>query len=512
MGIARARSGGERGVAGPGEYGSRRQIAYDLLFVSAPVVVILAAGQGTRMRSATPKLLHPLCGRPMISWPVAAARRAGASKVVVVDGPERTLAGALDEDVVVAVQREPRGTADAVQAAAAYIEGESTVIVVNGDVPLLSADTLGALTEAHARSGAAATMATAVLKDPTGYGRVIRAPDGTVECVVETKAAGDASELELHIREVNTGIFAFEGRALLEALEEVGDNNAQHERYLPDVLPIMRSHERTAVAYEIDDPAAMLGVNDRVALARVRAAAQQQITERHMLAGVTVVDPAAAVIDVDVQIGEDAVIAPFSSVLGNTVVGHRSTIGPHATLINARVGEQANIVHSYITEAEVGDRVSVGPFAYLRPGTVMRPGSKAGTFVEIKNSDVGRGSKVPHLAYIGDADIGEDSNIGAGAITANYDGTHKHRTEIGDRAFVGVNTMLVAPVSIGDTAYTGAGSVITDDVPPGALGIARARQQNVEGYIERRRKRLAERQAEAQQAPATANPSPQIGQ
>ena len=464
------------------------------------------------MRSATPKLLHPLCGLPMIAWPVAAARRAGASKVVVVDGPDRPLERALDDSVVVAVQEQPRGTADAVAAAAAHIDRDDAVVVINGDVPLVSAETLRGLIDAHASSGAAATMATAVLQDPTGYGRVIRAPDGTVECVVETKAPGDASELELHIREVNTGIFAFEGRALLEALAYVRDDNAQGEKYLPDVLPIMRSHERSAVAYEINDPAAMLGVNDRVQLAQVRAVAQQQINHRHMLAGVTIVDPAATVIDVGVELGEDAVIGPFSSLHGTTTVGGRSTIGPLATLIDTHVGQRAQVVHSYLKEVQIGDRVNVGPFAYLRPGTVMREGSKAGTFVEIKNSDVGADSKVPHLAYIGDADIGESSNIGAGTITANYDGTNKHRTAIGDRAFVGVDTMLVAPVTIGDTAYTGAGSIITDDVPPGALGIARARQQNVEGYMERRRRRATSSPAGAEGDSATAQPSPQIGQ
>ncbi len=449
------------------------------------------------MRSATPKLLHPLCGRPMIAWPVAAAREAGAAKVVVVDGPERRLQHALADSVIVAIQEQPRGTADAVKSASADIDPDTTVIVVNGDVPLLSADTLRGLAEAHAHSGAAATMATVVLDDPAGYGRVVRAPDGTVERVVETKAPGDASELELHIREINTGIFAFEGRALLGALEEVRDENAQGEHYLPDVLPILRAHERSVLAYEIDDPAAMLGINDRVGLAEVRALAQQRIHQRHMLAGVTVIDPDATVIDADVEIGEDAVIAPFSSLHGSTEVGARAAIGPLATLIDTRVGEGASVVHSYVKEAEIGDRVSVGPFAYLRPGTVMREGSKAGTFVEIKNSEVGSGSKVPHLSYIGDSDIGEGSNIGAGTITANYDGYRKHRTTIGSRVKVSVDTAFIAPVTVGDDAYTAAGSVIGEDIPPGSLGVARARQRNVEGYSERRRQREADTKEDA---------------
>jgi bifunctional UDP-N-acetylglucosamine pyrophosphorylase / glucosamine-1-phosphate N-acetyltransferase len=459
--------------------------------VAAPVVVILAAGQGTRMRSATPKLLHEVCGRVMIAWPVAAARAAGASKVVVVEGPDRPFGPALDDEVKMAMQPQPLGTADAVKAAAAYIEPADTVIVLNADHPLIRPETLAGLAEDHARSGAAATLATAVLDDPRGYGRVVRAPDGTVERVVETKAPGDATELELRIREISTGIFAFEGAALIEALDEVRSDNAQGELYLPDVLPIMRAHERSVRAHEIHD-ASELGVNDRVGLAAVTAVAQRRIHERHMLAGVTIVDPAATVIDVDVRIGQDTVIAPFTSLHGATEVGARARIGPVTTVIDSRVGDGASIIHSYLTGADVGEGASVGPFAYLRPGAVLRKGSKAGTFVEIKNSDIGEGTKVPHLSYIGDTDIGEGTNIGAGTITANYDGTNKHRTSIGSGAFVSVDTMFVAPVSLGDGAYTGAGSVITDDVPPGALGIARARQRNVEGYGERRNQRKSE--------------------
>ncbi len=467
---------------------TRHRRSPTILDVAAPVVVILAAGQGTRMRSATPKLLHEVCGRAMIAWPVAAARGAGAGRVVVVEGPDRPLEASLDGEVTVAVQREPRGTADAVKAASAYIGPDDTVIVLNGDHPLVRAETLIGLMQAHERSGAAATLATAVLDDPSGYGRVVRAPDGTVERVVETKAPGDATELELRIREISTGIYAFEGAALIAALDDVRSDNAQGELYLPDVLPIIRASERSVAAYEIDD-ASELGINDRVGLAAVRAVAQRRIHERHMLAGVTIVDPDTTVIDVDVRIGQDALIAPFSSLQGATEVGAGATVGPLSTVIDTRVGAQAKVVHSYLTGADVGDRVSVGPFAYLRPGAVLREGSKAGTFVEIKNSDIGAGAKVPHLSYIGDTDIGERTNIGAGTITANYDGTNKSRTSIGAGAFVSVDTMFVAPVSLGDGAYTAAGSVITEDVPPGALGIARARQRNVEGYGERRKQR-----------------------
>jgi bifunctional UDP-N-acetylglucosamine pyrophosphorylase/glucosamine-1-phosphate N-acetyltransferase len=436
-----------------------------------------------------PKLLHPLCGRPMIAWPVLAARAAGASKIVVVDGPQRPVASTLDGDVAVAIQHEQLGTADAVKAAAAHIDPDAAVIVLNGDCPLISAESIRALAETHAQQGAAGTLGTTVLDDPHGYGRVVRAPDGTVERVVETKAPGDATELDLHIREVNAGIYAFDGGALLTALEEVRSDNAQGELYLPDVLPILRRHERTVVAHEFADPDETLGVNDRVGLAAVRAIAQRRIHERHMLAGVTIVDPQATVIDADVEIGEDTVLAPFTSLHGATRIGSRSAVGPHATIIDTRVGDDTTIVHSYTNGADIGDRVSVGPFAYLRPGAVLREGSKAGTFVEIKNSDIGAGSKVPHLSYIGDADIGEKTNLGASTITANYDGYRKHRTTIGARVKTSVDTTLIAPVTVGDDAYTAAGSVISKDVPPGALGVARAHQTNLDGYAERRKQR-----------------------
>ncbi len=517
----------------------RRTIAYDPP-VSAPVVVILAAGHGTRMHSATPKLLHPLCGWPMLAWPLAAARAAGAGKTVVVDGPGRALEPVLERererehsdrrptahrqatpgladapdrepgpgDVALAVQDQARGTADAVMAAAAHIDADATVIVLYGDVPLIRAQTIRELAEAHARSGAVATIATMMLEDPSGYGRVVRGPDGTVQRVVETKAPGDATELELHIREVNTGICAFAGGPLLAALREVRSDNAQGELYLPDVLPILRAGERSILAHEIEDPRETLGVNDRSALATVRALAQERIHERHMLAGVTIVDPRATVIDAGVTIDADTVIAPFSSLHGTTAVGARATIGPLTTLIDARVGDEAAVLHSYAQGAEIGDRARVGPFAYLRPGAVLRAGAKAGAFVEIKNSDIGRDSKVPHLSYIGDTDVGPETNIGAGTITANYDGYRKHRTTIGSRVKISVDTALIAPVAVGDEAYTAAGSVISKDVPPGALGVARPRQENIEGYAERRKEREAADAGDRPRAHGTDDPRP----
>ena len=460
------------------------------------------------MRSEVPKLLHPLCGRPIVGWVIDAARAAGSGRIVLVDSPQRRLAQLAGDGVEIAVQPELDGTAGAVRAAAAQIAPDDTVIVLNGDTPLVTAETLRALVHAHEHSGAAGTIATVTLADPRGYGRVVRAPDGTVARVVETKAPGDASELERHIREVNTGMFAFDGGPLLEALGRVTADNAQGELYLPDVLPILRDHERTVDAFELGTgatrPDELLQINDRVQLAEVTAVAQRQICERHLLAGVTIVNPAATTIDVTVTIGRDTVVQPFTSLRGATAIGAGSTIGPGSTLLDATVGDGATVLHAYVTGATIGDRVSVGPFAYLRPGTVMREGSKAGTFVEIKNSDIGAGTKVPHLSYIGDAEVGDQTNLGAATITSNYDGYVKNRTTIGSRVKTSVDTTLVAPVTVGDDAFTAAGSVIGQDVPDGALGgspgVARSAQRNVEGYAERRARRAA---ADAEPDPET---------
>ena len=454
--------------------------------MSGSTVVILAAGRGTRMRSATPKLAHDLCGRPLLAWPIEAARAAGAAPVIVVVGPEGPAVAALGDGVELAVQEQPLGTADAVAAARAWIERDALVIVLSGDVPLIEPEMLRALADAHRASGAAATMVTAVLDDPRGYGRVVRGAGGEVERVVETKVAGDAGEAELAIAEVNAGIYAFDGGALLDALAAVGTDNAQGERYLPDVLGVLRARGAAVAAFGAGDPSVVMGVNDRAGLAVVRAEAQRRIHERHMLAGVTIVQPASTSIDVAVTIGEDTVIEPCTQLAGTTRIGARATVGPHSTLIDALVGDDVSVVHSHLVGCEVRAGARVGPFAYLRPGALLREGAKAGTFVEIKNSDIGAGAKVPHLSYIGDADVGEQSNLGAGTITANYDGAVKHRTSIGARVHGGVDTSFVAPVSVGDDAWTAAGSVVTGDVPPGALAVARARQRNVERYAERR--------------------------
>lgn len=445
--------------------------------------MILAAGRGTRMRSRTPKVLHELCGIPMVLWPVRAALAAGAGQVVVVDSPERELEGMLPEGVRLAVQPHSNGTGGAVVAGMAQLDSLDTdadapVVVLSGDVPLVSAETIAELVRAHEASGAGATMASTVLGDPSGYGRVVRDEHGAVERVVETKSDGDATPEQLLIREVNTGVYVFSALALREALPQLDADNAQGELYLPQALDLIRADGVTVAAHAVADERLVLGVNDRAALAQVRALAQEAIHARHMAAGVTIRDPRATVIDVDVEIGPDTTIEPFTTIRGAT-----------------RIGEGCVVRHSYLIDCVLEDGATVGPFAYLRPGSVLREGSKAGTFVEIKNSDIGAGAKIPHLSYIGDADVGEGANLGASTITANYDGRHKHRTTIGRGVRSSVHVSFVAPVTVGDEAYTGAGSVIDEDVPPGALGIARARQTNIDGYAARRARALAPKDA-----------------
>jgi bifunctional UDP-N-acetylglucosamine pyrophosphorylase/glucosamine-1-phosphate N-acetyltransferase len=415
--------------------------------VDGLTVVILAAGEGTRMRSALPKMLHPLCGRPLVLWSVLAAREAGAERIVVVDGPQRALADVLPDWAELAVQEEPRGTGDALRCA---LPLDGRVVVLMGDVPLITAETIGDLAAAHQEG---ATVMTMKLDDPASYGRVLR--DGDSVRVVEAR---DATPEQLAIDEVNTGIYCFDGDALEDALGRISTENDQGEYYLPDVLEHLPGR-----THEVDDFSLTLGVNDRLDLANVTRVAQGRINLHHLLAGVTIVDPQATVIDADVTIGQDTTIEP------NTTIRRGTTIGSGVT-----------IRCSYIDQATIEDGVTVGPFAYLRPGTHLKRGAKAGTFVEIKNSVIGEGTKIPHLSYIGDADVGAGANLGAATITANYNNATKvkSRTTLGDGVKTSVDTTLVAPVTLGDNAMTAAGSVITDDVPENALAIARARQVN----------------------------------
>jgi bifunctional UDP-N-acetylglucosamine pyrophosphorylase / glucosamine-1-phosphate N-acetyltransferase len=455
--------------------------------VKIPSVLIMAAGRGTRMRSQLPKVLHPVCGRPLVLWPVEAAREAGAERVVVVVGREaEEVRRVLPPDVEVKVQDPPAGTGDAVLRAREALAGAADVIVLSGDHPLLDAGFVTALAERHADTGAAATVTTRMLEDPGQYGRVVRAPSGDVERIVETKHPGDATAEELAIKEINAGTYAFAVEPLFEALSQVGTDNAQGEVYLGDVIPLLRRGGRRVAAFLTDDPLISMGINTRADLADVQEEARRHILRQHMLAGVTISDPSSTFIDVDVEIGEDTTVEPFSFLKGQVEIGSGCTVGPMTTLIDCVLGDGVSVIHSHLDACEVLDGCAVGPFTRIRPGTKLHDRAKAGSFVEIKNSEIGEGAKVPHLSYIGDADVGPGANLGAGTITANYDGRQKHRTVIGRNVHTGVHTSLVAPLAVGDDAYTGAGSALTEDVPPGALGIARARQDNIQGYADRK--------------------------
>jgi bifunctional UDP-N-acetylglucosamine pyrophosphorylase/glucosamine-1-phosphate N-acetyltransferase len=462
--------------------------------VESPLVLVMAAGEGTRMRSSTPKMLHPVCGRPMVAWPILAAREAGAGRVVAIDSPKQNIVPGLPDKVQIVTQPQPDGTGGAVRAALPLIEEAETVLVLSGDVPLISAETISALLAAHEASGAAATMLTIELDEPGSYGRVVRTASEEVERVVEAKAEGDATPEQLEIREINAGTYAFQAAPLAAALVGLANDNAQGEYYLPDVLPALREAGHTVGAHLVDDLAVTMGVNNRLDLAAVEAEARRRTLERHMLAGVTVVDPASTWVDADVELAADVRIEPGTSLRGLTTVGAGSTVGPLSTLIDSRLGEHVAVPHSYLVECEVGDGASVGPFAYLRPGASLAREAKAGTFVEVKNSQLGEGAKVPHLAYVGDAEVGAGSNLGAGTITANYDGFRKNRTVIGENARIGVDTMLIAPVEVGDGAYTGAGAVVKSDVPEGALAVSENEQRNIEGYAERKAAQMQEEQ------------------
>jgi bifunctional UDP-N-acetylglucosamine pyrophosphorylase/glucosamine-1-phosphate N-acetyltransferase len=446
----------------------------------------MAAGEGTRMRSSLPKMLHPICGRAMVAWPILAAREAGGDRIAAIVSPGRDISPGLPEGTETAVQPEADGTGGAIRAAMPLIEEAETVLVLSGDHPLLSVATISELLAAHASAGAAATMLTIELDEPGSYGRVVRGPSGEVERVVEAKAAGDADAAQLAIREVNAGTYVFDAAPLATALAGLSNENAQGEYYLTDVFAALREAGHSVAGHPADDLAVTMGVNDRVELAAVEAEARRRIIEAHMLAGVTVVDPGSTWIDADVEIAADTRIEPGTSLRGRTAIGPGCVVGPLTTLTDTILGEGVTVPHSYLVECEALDGCSVGPFAYLRPGAHLESGAKAGTFVEIKNSRIGEGAKVPHLSYVGDADVGAGSNLGAGAITANYDGFRKHRTVIGEGVRVGVDTMLIAPVEVGDGAYTGAGAVIKDDVPEGALAVSDNEQRNIEGYAERR--------------------------
>jgi bifunctional UDP-N-acetylglucosamine pyrophosphorylase/glucosamine-1-phosphate N-acetyltransferase len=473
-------------------------------------VIVLAAGQGTRMKSALPKVLHPLGGKPMVGHALTAARELEPLQVAVVVRHERELVaeavGQLDPGAILVDQDDIPGTGRAVQCALAALDSkaqaavaaagladgevvgdgvEGPVVVVAGDVPLLDGATLGQLLAAHHADGNAVTVLTTEVADATGYGRIVREPDtGDVLEIVEHK---DAGADQLKIREINSSVYVFDAATLRRGLGGLDSRNAQGEVYLTDVIAFARTEGLHVRALLADDPMLVEGVNDRVALSVLAREMNRRIVEEWQRAGVTVQDPATTWIDVDVELAPDVTLLPNTQLKGATVVATGATIGPDTTLTDVEVGVGATVVRTHGSLAVIGEGASVGPFAYLRPGTRLGRKGKIGTFVETKNAEIGEGSKVPHLSYVGDATIGEHSNIGAASVTVNYDGVHKHRTVIGSHARTGADNMFVAPVTVGDGAYTAAGSVIRRDVPAGALGVTAGQQRNIEGWVARRR-------------------------
>jgi bifunctional UDP-N-acetylglucosamine pyrophosphorylase/glucosamine-1-phosphate N-acetyltransferase len=425
--------------------------------------VVMAAGLGTRMRSSVPKHLHALLGRRMLDWVVAAAREADVEPIVVVTSP--ATASQLN-GMEVAIQEEALGTGDAVRTARDALAGRADdVLVLSGDTPLVTSGLLRDLVEEHRESGAWATVLSLELEDPGSYGRIVRNGDGALRAIVEAR---DATEAQLGLREVNSSIYVFRADKLWPALDRLAPHNAQGELYLTDSVGLLVADGGTVAVYAAPDPEEAMGVNNRAELADAAAHLRDRINREHMLAGVTIVDPQSTWIDAEATIAPDAVIHPFTVIRGATSVAAGAQIGPHAV----------------IADAEIGEGVTAGPFCYVRPGTVLGAGARAGVFVEIKNAMIGQGAKVPHLSYVGDAEIGDETNVGAGSITANFAhqaGREKGKTTIGRNVRVGVNTVFVAPVEVGDDAWTAAGSVITEDVPPNALAIARARQVTKEG-------------------------------
>ncbi|MDH6198914.1 bifunctional UDP-N-acetylglucosamine pyrophosphorylase/glucosamine-1-phosphate N-acetyltransferase [Mycobacterium frederiksbergense] len=457
-------------------------------------VVVLAAGTGSRMCSDTPKVLHTLAGRSMLSHAVHAVANATAQHLVVVLGHDREriapavgeLADKLGRTIDVAIQDQQLGTGHAVACGLSALPDEfaGTVVVTSGDVPLLDADTLAGLIEAHSAATAAVTVLTTTVTDPTGYGRILRTQDSEVIGIVEQ---ADATESQRTIREVNAGVYAFDIADLRSALSRLSSNNAQQELYLTDVIAIVRQDGRTVRAMHVDDSALVAGINDRVQLADLGAKLNRRIVARHQRAGVTIIDPATTWIDVDVTIGRDTVVRPGTQLLGACEIGAGCEIGPDSTLTDVEVGDGASVVRTHGQLAVIGAGATIGPFTYLRPGTIIGAEAKLGAFVEAKNSTIGTGTKVPHLTYVGDADIGDHSNIGASSVFVNYDGETKHRTTVGSHVRTGSDTMFIAPVSVGDGAYTGAGTVLRDDVPPGALAVSDNAQRTIEGWVERKR-------------------------
>jgi bifunctional UDP-N-acetylglucosamine pyrophosphorylase/glucosamine-1-phosphate N-acetyltransferase len=449
-------------------------------------VIILAAGEGKRMKSSVPKVLHTLLGRSLVGHVLAAAAPLSAVRTIVVVGMGADQVAAhvseIAPDAVPVTQAEQRGTGHAVRVALPP-DAAGTVVVLNGDLPLVRPETLTALVARHERDGNAATLLTAEVADPTGLGRIITGEKG-LERIVEER---DATPEERAIKEINAGAYAFDSGLLRDALTRLSTDNDQGEEYLTDVLTQLVAAGHPVGTELAGDPDEALGVNDRVQLAQLRAILRDRVNEDWMRAGVSIIDPATTWVDVTVTLSRDVVVQPGTQLCGATSVEEGAEVGPDSTLTDMAIGAGASVVRTHGSRSKIGPGAKVGPFAYLRPGTVLAADGKIGTFVETKNATIGTGSKVPHLSYIGDATIGEHTNIGAATVTVNYDGIAKHHTTIGDHARTGADNMFVAPVTVGDGAYTAAGSVIVADVPPGALGVARGQQRNIAGWTERRR-------------------------
>jgi len=453
------------------------------------LVVVLAAGEGTRMKSKSAKVLHEIAGRTIIENLLAAVQPLAAKNLTVVVGSHKDeviehLAKIAPKAKTI-FQEKRNGTGGAAQLALASHKGDGTVLILAGDTPLLTTQTLQEFIEVHQTQKNKASVLTALLPDPTGYGRIIRGDDGVILKIVEEK---DATESEKDIDEINTGVYLFESKVLSAVISKIQSNNSQKELYLTDVISLLNDQKESVHAIVSNDYTETLGINDRTQLAEVTAIMRDRINNQHMLAGVSIIDPTTTWIDAGVKIEADVVIYPSSAISGETVIKSGAIIGPRTTLVDCEVGSGASVIESFATKSVIGDGAKVGPYTYLRKGTVLDSDSKAGAFVEIKNSTVGKGSKVAHLSYVGDAQIGQESNIGAATVFVNYDGEKKHQTKIGDQVRIGSDTMLVAPVTIGDGAYTAAGSVINEDVPAGAIGIGRARQVNILGWVLKKRK------------------------
>lgn len=447
--------------------------------------IVLAAGKGTRMKSRLPKVLHRVCGKPMVEHVLDVAQAIGIEEQVVVVGfGAEEVQTALGERCTYVMQAEQLGTGHAVlQAEENFRNFKGTIMVLCGDTPLVTEKLLAGLLEEHQKQNNSATILTAQLADPTGYGRIIRDQTGLVAKIVEQK---DASLEEQGVREINTGIYCFASEELFKVLGTITTDNAQGEYYLTDVVEIIVKAGKKVGAFIADNAIDTMGVNSRVQLAEAETIMQDRIRLNWMEAGVTLMDPASTFIDRTVTIGADTIIYPQTWLAGNTRIGRECIIGPQVHIGHSNIGNNAHVHFAHVMETRIGDNVKVGPFVNLRPGTQLDNDVKVGNFVEVKNSLVGQGSKVPHLSYIGDTTMGRKVNIGSGTITVNYDGKHKHRTIIEDEAFVGCNSNLVAPVKIGQGAFIAAGSTITKDVPPAALGVARARQSNIEGWTQKR--------------------------